>query len=320
MRPAAVVRPAAACRLAAASRSAACRRRSRTPHRAGSPGASSWRWSSSVDWPAGRTSVDAVRGRRRVSQAAMAMAAHTARRRARRADRTTIERAAAAHGGGAYGTGSAVRRGAGTPFARCAERLTLLTVHAHPDDEASKGAPPSPSTTPRACTRCWCAAPAARRASCRTRRCGSPGQPFHGLDPGAGAAKVAELRPTELAESARIIGFDEVVMLGYRDSGMPETPANQNPDSFHQAPLDEATGRLVEVIRRIRPQVDDDVRRRPAAAIRTPITCGCTTSPCWPSTGRVTPTGTRMPASRSSRRSCTTRRGHGPAWWPCTRR
>ena len=47
---------------------------------------------------------------------------------------------------------------------------------------------------------------------------------------------LAELRPLELAESARIIGFDKVVMLGYRDSGMPDTPSNEHPDSFHRWP------------------------------------------------------------------------------------
>ena len=57
-------------------------------------------------------------------------------------------------------------------------------------------------------------------------------------------------------------------MLGYRDSGMPESPANDHPDSFHQADIDEATGRLVAVIRRTRPQViityGDDQQRLPA--------------------------------------------------------
>ena len=44
-------------------------------------------------------------------------------------------------------------------------------------------------------------------------------------------------------------------MLGYRDSGMAGSEANANPDCFAAAPLDEATGRLVAVIRRTRPQV-----------------------------------------------------------------
>ncbi len=78
---------------------------------------------------------------------------------------------------------------------------------------------------------------------------------------------MASLRPAELAESARIIGFDEVVMLGYRDSGMAGTPPNEHPESFDMADIDEATGRLVAVIRRTRPQViltyGDDQRGYP---------------------------------------------------------
>ena len=82
-----------------------------------------------------------------------------------------------------------------------------------------------------------------------------PGQPFHGLTPEQEKAKLAELRPAELAESARIIGFDEVIMLGYRDSGMVDTEPNNHPASFHMAPMDEAVGRFVEIIRRTKPQV-----------------------------------------------------------------
>ena len=44
------------------------------------------------------------------------------------------------------------------------------------------------------------------------------------------------------------------MLLGYRDSGMPDTEANADPDSFAQAPLDEAVGRLVAVIRRTGPR------------------------------------------------------------------
>jgi mycothiol S-conjugate amidase len=59
----------------------------------------------------------------------------------------------------------------------------------------------------------------------------------------------------ELAVATKIIGYDEVVQLGYRDSGMPDTEANARPEAFANAPLDEAVGRLVEIIRRERPQV-----------------------------------------------------------------
>ena len=56
-------------------------------------------------------------------------------------------------------------------------------------------------------------------------------------------------------------------MLGYRDSGMKDSPANHHPDSFHAAELDEAVGRLVRVIREQRPHVvltySDDQRGYP---------------------------------------------------------
>jgi mycothiol S-conjugate amidase len=82
-----------------------------------------------------------------------------------------------------------------------------------------------------------------------------PGQPFHGLTPEQEKAKLAELRPDELRRSAEVIGFDRVAMLGYRDSGMVDADANNHPESFHAAPLDEAVGRLVQLIREERPQV-----------------------------------------------------------------
>ena len=43
--------------------------------------------------------------------------------------------------------------------------------------------------------------------------------------------------------------------LGYRDSGMPDSEPNSHPDAFANADLDVAIGKLVEVIRRVRPQV-----------------------------------------------------------------
>lgn len=69
------------------------------------------------------------------------------------------------------------------------------------------------------------------------------------------ADRLAEIRAAELAEAAEAIGYDEVVMLGYRDSGMEESEANNHPDCFAMADLDEAVGRLVKIIRREKPQV-----------------------------------------------------------------
>jgi len=63
------------------------------------------------------------------------------------------------------------------------------------------------------------------------------------------------VRMRELDEAVRVIGYDELYLLGYRDSGMPDTDANAHPDNFANADLDEATGRLVAIIRAARPAV-----------------------------------------------------------------
>jgi mycothiol S-conjugate amidase len=147
------------------------------------------------------------------------------------------------------------------------ERLTLLTVHAHPDDEASKGAPTVARYHAEGIYAVLVCCTGGEEGDLQNPALREPGQPFHGLTPEEEKAKVVSMRPAELAASARIIGFDEVVMLGYRDSGMPDTPPNEHAASFHQADIDEAAGRLVAVIRRTRPQVvltySDDQRGYP---------------------------------------------------------
>jgi mycothiol S-conjugate amidase len=125
------------------------------------------------------------------------------------------------------------------------ERLCLLTVHAHPDDEASKGAG---------------TVNVYHRHGVRTVLvCCTGGEEGDILNPAMDTpeirADIAAVRRQELANAAEIIGYDEVVMLGYKDSGMPDSEANADPACFAQADLDEAVGRLVAVIRRERPQV-----------------------------------------------------------------
>jgi mycothiol S-conjugate amidase len=123
--------------------------------------------------------------------------------------------------------------------------LCLLSVHAHPDDEASKGA----GTVARYHDE-------GVRTVLVTCTGGEAGDI---LNPAMDRPEVREdliqIRRRELARAAQIIGYDEVVMLGYRDSGMPDSPENSHPASFASADLDEAVGRLVAVIRRERPQV-----------------------------------------------------------------
>ena len=133
--------------------------------------------------------------------------------------------------------------------------LCVLTLHAHPDDEASKGAPTMARYHAEGVRTILVCATGGEEGELHNPSLREPGQAFHGLTPEQEKLRLAELRPLELARSAEVIGFDEVVMLGYRDSGMKDSPANDDPASFHQADFDLAVGRLVAEIRRTRPQV-----------------------------------------------------------------
>jgi len=131
------------------------------------------------------------------------------------------------------------------PSDRDGHPLCLLAIHAHPDDESSKGA----GTVARYAT----------EGVHAVLVCCTGGEEGDILNPAMDTPEVRahlpEIRQRELEEAAKIIGYDDVVLLGYRDSGMPGTPANDDPRSFARADLGEAIGRIVAVIRRTRPQV-----------------------------------------------------------------
>jgi len=127
-----------------------------------------------------------------------------------------------------------------------AEPLTLMAVHAHPDDEASGGgilatyADQGIRVVVVTCTNGeYGDAPGGIK----------PGQPGH--DPEA----VAQLRLAELEESARILKISDVEMLGYHDSGMPDWEYKDRPEAFSNVPLEEVAGRIGGLIAKYRPQV-----------------------------------------------------------------
>jgi LmbE family N-acetylglucosaminyl deacetylase len=64
-----------------------------------------------------------------------------------------------------------------------------------------------------------------------------------------------ELRATELECASRILGIKQVHFLGYRDSGMPGSEDNLHPRSLQQAAEEEVVGKIVALIRQIRPEV-----------------------------------------------------------------
>lgn len=123
--------------------------------------------------------------------------------------------------------------------------LRLLTVHAHPDDEASKGAP----TVARYAAH----GVKSTLVCCTGGECGDVLNPA--LDTPEVRANLAAVRRRELEASTAVIGYDIVELLGYRDSGMPDTDDNARPDNFWNAPVSEAAAKLARILRRDRPQV-----------------------------------------------------------------
>ena len=123
--------------------------------------------------------------------------------------------------------------------------VRLLVVRAHPDDEssatgailaryASQGVP----TGVVICTR------------------GEEGEILDpDLDLEEARPRLGDIREAELRAACSVLGVADVRLLGYRDSGMPGEPSNERPDSFCNADLDEAAGRLVRIMRELQPQV-----------------------------------------------------------------
>lgn len=66
---------------------------------------------------------------------------------------------------------------------------------------------------------------------------------------------VSALREAELRCAAQSLGLSGVHLLGYRDSGMPGTPANNHPQAQVNHPVEEVAGRVVRYIREIKPDI-----------------------------------------------------------------
>ena len=128
---------------------------------------------------------------------------------------------------------------------KAAERLAVMAVHAHPDDEvfATGGM----------------LAKYAEQGIHTINVCCTGGEEGEIVDPALNTedtrARLRDVRRAELEAAARVLGIETLEYLGYRDSGMAGTEANQNSACFHMADPEEATGRLVRLIRKHRPQV-----------------------------------------------------------------
>jgi N-acetyl-1-D-myo-inositol-2-amino-2-deoxy-alpha-D-glucopyranoside deacetylase len=121
-----------------------------------------------------------------------------------------------------------------------------MAVHAHPDDE----------TIGTGGVMARYAAEGAR-VVCVTCTGGEHGEiVVPEMDTPENHAKLAEIRAVELKNAlARLNPAIESRQLGYTDSGMMGTPENDLPGTFWQASLEEATARLLAIVREVKPQV-----------------------------------------------------------------
>ena len=125
------------------------------------------------------------------------------------------------------------------------QRLTLMTVHAHPDDESI--------STGGVMARY---AAEGVRVVCVTCTGGEHGEiVVPELDTPENHARLAEIRRGELSRALSHLGPIEHHYLGYVDSGMMGTQENAAAGSFWQADFDEAVERLLAIVRDVRPQV-----------------------------------------------------------------
>ncbi|HEY7494368.1 MAG TPA: PIG-L deacetylase family protein [Candidatus Tectomicrobia bacterium] len=120
--------------------------------------------------------------------------------------------------------------------------LRLLACFAHPDDEAFTAA--GVLAVSVACG-------VDVRLICATR-----GEEGDIRFPGAATRKtLGQVRDQELRRSCQMLGVQEPMVLGYRDSGWGDSPAQYHPQALVNAPAQEVVERLVAEMRRFRPHV-----------------------------------------------------------------
>lgn len=130
--------------------------------------------------------------------------------------------------------------------ARPYEGLRLMHVHAHPDDESSKGA----ASTARYVTQ----GAAVHVVTCTGGERGSILNPK--MERPDILANITEVRRQEMERARDILGITQH-WLGFVDSGWPDgDPKPPLPEGcFGLAPLEESTEALVRIIREVRPHV-----------------------------------------------------------------
>jgi mycothiol S-conjugate amidase len=122
--------------------------------------------------------------------------------------------------------------------------LRLMSVHAHPDDESSKGAATLVKYRREGAEVLVCTMTGGERGDVLNPR----------LDRPEVWATLPERRRREMARAREILGVDQR-FLGFTDSGLPKDGAELPADCFALQPLDVAARPLVAAVREFRPHV-----------------------------------------------------------------
>ena len=128
-----------------------------------------------------------------------------------------------------------------------ADPLTVMAVHAHPDDESS--------STGGVLARYAAEGFRTVVVTCTNGELGDgpghvkPDEPGH--DPDA----VARTRLAELERACEVLGVGHLELLGYHDSGMPDWRHRHLEQVFCNVPLDVGAARIVDVFEKYRPSV-----------------------------------------------------------------
>ncbi len=125
------------------------------------------------------------------------------------------------------------------------EPLRLMVVHAHPDDECLTTGGTFARYSAEGVTTVLVIATGGEEGEIVVPELATP----------ENFARLREIRDAELARSVAILGIRHLERLGYRDSGMAGTPANEHPASLHMADRQAATARLVRLVRHYQPHV-----------------------------------------------------------------
>jgi mycothiol S-conjugate amidase len=138
------------------------------------------------------------------------------------------------------------RTAAQAPGSACTEPLRLMAVHAHPDDESSKGAATMARYARENVDVLVCTLTGGERGDILNKA----------MDRPEIRSDLARVRRAEMDRAREILGVQQR-FLGFTDSGLPEgDPLPPLPDDcFARQPLDVAAAPLVRAVREFRPHV-----------------------------------------------------------------